>query len=63
VRKGKTLHHQYMADSAIGWMVQGSNPDRAYPASYSMSTGVFFLGGKATFMAWTGKTTFIVFKG
>jgi len=52
-----------MADSAIGWMVQGSNPDRAYPASYSMSTGVFFLGGKATFMAWTGKTTFIVFKG
>jgi hypothetical protein len=28
VRKGKTLHHQYMADSAIGWMVQGSNPDR-----------------------------------
>jgi len=56
VRKGITLRHQYKADCAVGWMVQGSNPHRgkgffsspkhpdwlwAHPASYSMGTGVF----------------------
>ena len=28
MRNGVTHHHHYMADSAIGWMVRGSNPYR-----------------------------------